>query len=131
MKIVLDTNVLISSMLTPTGLSYDVVSRALKKHLVILSDYILSEFHHRLVEKFKWPEEAIEEATRFFKRGTIIVNPDVNAKIMFDDPKDVPILQLIQFTKANYLITGDKKVLALKTFEGTLIFSPREALEFL
>ena len=131
MKIVFDTNVLISGFLTTSGPAQHVLNRALKGHEVILSDYILEEFQNKLTRKLGFPGELIEQAVHFLKlRATIVAVPR-GIKIEFSDRKDVPILTLIQIAKPHYFVTGDKRLLSLKKLGPTLFLSPREAMEMI
>ncbi len=45
------------------------------------------------------------------------------------DAKDNFILALARHSKADYLLTGDKDLLELKTFEGTKIIQPTEYMK--
>lgn len=131
MKIVLDSNVLISSYLAPTGTSYRVLVRCFSRHTVILSEYILQEFKKSLVQKFQWPEDFIQEGLAAIRKRGVVLETVPEKGIHFEDVKDIPILALLKWTRAHYLITGDQKLLALQRFETTLILNPREALEVL
>lgn len=132
MNIVFDTNVLISAFLTTTGPSQHVLSRALKKHRVVLSEYILNEFTEKLTHKLQISPHQVTHATIYLKKKVLIPEiPTPEKQPAFPDKKDIPILNLIQFVKPHYLITGDKKLLELKKLGATLILSPREAMEIL
>lgn len=131
MKIVLDTNVLISGFLTTTGLSQYVVSLALKRHSIVLSRYILHEFQKQMENKLKMPHDFVKQALDYLQKRTVILEIQVSTQTHFSDQKDIPILNLLETAKPHYFITGDKKLQALKKFGQTLILSPREAMEVL
>ena len=129
MKIVFDTNVLISGFLTPTGPSQHVLGIALKRHVVVLSGYILKEFERKLSGKLQMPREVIKQAIDYLRAKAAVFETVPNPKIKFSDIKDVPILSLIRLSKAHYCITGDKKLLDLKRFDAAIFLTPREAME--
>ena len=131
MKVVFDTNVLISNFLTKTGPSHYVFSTALKRHLVILSDYVLEEFEGKLVRKLKIPSPVVKRAVAFLRARAVVLNVSEHHKMEFSDKKDLPILQLVEISKAHYFVTGDKKLLALKKMGPTLFLSPREMIQIL
>lgn len=101
------------------------------RHAVILSEFILEEMREKLLKKLRLPENLTAETVRFLKRRSLVIKAPVNPHIHFEDKNDIPILSLLEASGAHYLITGDKKLLALKKFKQTLILSPREALEIL
>lgn len=74
----------------------------------------------------------MEFFTRYLRTHmTVIDLPEKIEKIDFEDPKDVPILHLLEAAGVHYFVTGDKKLLGLKKHKQTLILSLREALELL
>lgn len=130
MRIVLDTNILISAFITTHGVASRVLVRGLEAHEVCLSRYILNEFKERLTNKFGYPAGLVELFLRFLElRAMILSDHEAGAMLRFSDPKDIPILHLLEVSGAHYLVTGDKKLLELKKHKQTLILSLREALE--
>ena len=133
MRVIFDTNVLISAFLTTTGPSQHVFALALRRHAVILSPYILEEFLSKLVHKLRFPEAQVKEAVRLLKERTHVLDvPEPHQRaIKFSDKKDIPLLALAEISKAHYFITGDKKLLALKHHGATLFLTPRAAMAVL
>ncbi|MBI4352960.1 MAG: putative toxin-antitoxin system toxin component, PIN family [Candidatus Omnitrophica bacterium] len=131
MKIVFDTNVLLSAFLTTSGLSRHVFKLALKRSSILLSGYILQEAKEKMTGKLGFPPEKTARFIDFLQRKTTVVRLETNVSIPFSDEKDRPILHLLQTYRPHYLVTGDKKLLQLKKFGATLIASPREIVEIL
>lgn len=131
MRIVFDTHVLISAFLTTTGPSQYVFTTALKRHTVILSEYVLEELRRKLIEKLGIPKEKVHQTIDFLKKRAIILNITKHSRIKFSDRKDIPLLALVTASKAHYFVTGDKKLLELKKHGSTLFLTPREAMEIL
>jgi len=132
MRIIFDTNVLIAAFITTQGIASRVLLRSLEEHEVCLSEYIFSEFRKRLTNKFRFPSGLIDLFVRFLStRARILSEGAPTSTAHFFDPKDIPILKLLEVGGAHYFVTGDKKLLNLKKYKHTLILSLREALELL
>lgn len=132
MRVVFDTNVLLSAFLTQGGAAQQLFMKVLGKHTILTSDYILREAEEKLSQKLKVPAREIGVFMRYLRSRTSVIGLTHEASpIDFEDPKDIPILQLLEVSGAHYLVTGDKKLLALKKHKQTLLLSLREALELL
>ena len=131
MRIVFDTNILISAFLTRTGPSQHVFATALKRHTVILSEYILGELKEKLIEKLEIPRERVREAIDFLRKRVVLLDVAKHSEIKFSDKKDIPLLALVEASRAHYFITGDKLLFGLKKQGATLFLTPREAMEIL
>jgi len=131
MRVVFDTNVLISAYLSVSGTSQIALGGVLKKHASILSDYILMEFRKTLVKKINVSELIADSVISGMKQDMLVLENVSDKGIQFSDKKDIPILALTRAASANVLITGDKHLLALKRFFKAVILTPREALEII
>jgi putative PIN family toxin of toxin-antitoxin system len=129
MRVVLDTNVLISALAVSAGVTSQLFLKVVTSHELILSEHILGKFLRNMPVKMKVPVKLVEEAVLYLRRRAKTVDIGKAKPVEFSDPDDVPILQLLESAEAHYLITGDKKLLALKKHKTTLILSVREALE--
>ena len=130
MKIVFDTNVLISAFLTTAGPSQYILAAALAEQIVILSPYILEEFTNKLVKKLGFSEAQAREMAGFLEKRAVIIDAPLK-NISFSDKKDIPILALLEASGAHYFVTGDKKLLDIKKWRTTFFLTVREALEIL
>jgi putative PIN family toxin of toxin-antitoxin system len=124
MKIVFDTNVLISAFVF-NGFSKEVFEYCFSYHQLYTSPWILNEFREKMGVKLKVPEDKIAVVIELIKEGYRIVNPTGVLPRVCRDEYDNNILLLAKFIKADYIITGDKDLLSLKEYEGTQIESPR------
>lgn len=123
MKIVFDSNVLISAFAT-VGTSKEVFEYCALSHTVISSPYILNEILRGLTKKLKFQLQEAMGVIGFLKKFISIVSPRATGLIKFQDNKDIPLLELIQEVEADIFITGDKKLLDLKRWGKTKIISP-------
>jgi len=128
MKVVPDANVLLAAY-GFGGTCRELIELCLVRHEIVVSEYILEEFLEHLQGKFHaHPDRAREIVDRFRSAVTCVVPARVDADACCD-PDDLPILGTLVAAKAHCLITGDKVLLTLKTFNGQPILSPREFLD--
>lgn len=131
MRVVFDTNVLISAFLSTSGTSHIVFEGAVQNHSVLVSEYILSEFRRTLSRKLNVPGAVIDEAVQEIRKCVTVLAEVSLVGVHFSDKADIPILALVKVSRAQVLVTGDKKLLALKRFFKAAIVNPREAMEVL
>ena len=132
MRIVLDTNVLLSVFLTRGGVAEQLFAKVVAAHAALISEYILQEAARKLSQKLKVPDREVEAFIGYVRsRMTVIDLSGKKMAIDFEDLKDIPILNLLEVAGAHYFVTGDKALLELKKHKQTLILSLREALELL
>lgn len=115
-RVVLDANVLISGLAYPKGIPGRIVDAWLLGGLeVVLSHYILDEIVRvlpRLPANRRTQREIRDLADSFLSLAGI-VEPDVDIEPALRDPADQQILGTLRASQADYLITGDKDLLAL------------------
>ena len=109
---VIDTNVLVSALLSPKNDSatVQVIEKVLKREITPLySDEILSEYTNVLNrKKFNFSKNAVDYLVEAIKTFGILKNPSDN-EIILPDMKDVPFYKIILEDEKSYLITGNLK----------------------
>jgi len=108
MKIVLDTNVLVSGLINPKGLPANILNLILNEKIIVLYDNrILREYEAVLsLRKFRFKKEIIEPLIDFIKHeGSFIAAEPL--KIKFKDEDDKMFLEVAKSGDAEYLITGN------------------------
>lgn len=128
MRVVLDSNVLLSAF-GFGGVCRDVLETCLLVHHVYLCEWILSEFHRKLVEKFRMPPTVADTNLAFLRERCRLVTPEIVAPTVCRDRKDLPVLGTVLAANAECLVTGDKDLLELNPFSDHLILTPRQFLE--
>ncbi|MBC8418368.1 MAG: putative toxin-antitoxin system toxin component, PIN family [Proteobacteria bacterium] len=131
MKIVLDTNVLVSGLLTPFGPSGKIVRMVSAGRLILQIDArILSEYQEVLHRpKFKFNKDHIGTLLDFIKQYGQFVS-SLPLKKHLPDPDDEPFLEVAIAGKAMSLITGNGAHYPTSSREGINILSPSEFLKF-
>lgn len=116
LRVVLDTNVLVSGLAYPEGVPGRIVAAWNQKALtVVLSQHILSEVVRVLprLSRTVLTEAAMRDLYDSLSLTADIVEPDQEKDPDLRDPDDQPVLATLRVANADYLITGDKDLLAL------------------
>lgn len=116
MRVVLDTNVLVSELAYPGSIPGRIVSAWRQGGLdVVLSRYILDEVARVLprLSRIQLNADEIRDLVDTFLFLADIVEPDAEQDPELRDSGDQPVLALLRASQAQYLITGDKDLLAL------------------
>lgn len=128
MRVVLDTNVLLAGVATH-GICESLIALCYRDHTVVLSDHILNEFVEHYVGKFKASREQATVVADTIRRNSEIVVPTDVARDAVEDVDDLPVLGTAVAGRADSLITGDKQLLDMESYQGIPIRSPRQFYE--
>ena len=111
MRILADTNILISALLYPKSNPAKALYHAADNHDFVLSDHNISEFRRIAKEKFSKTQADID---LFLTELTyeLILAPEAPQKLI-SDPKDAPILNAAIIENVDIIISGDKHFLSL------------------
>jgi putative PIN family toxin of toxin-antitoxin system len=124
MKIVLDANVIIAAF-AAHGLCESIMEVCLSEHDIALSDDLLDEILRNLQHKIKLPLGVVDNIGTFLREHSNISIPEPLASNICRDPDDIKILGLAVASNVDYIVTGDKDLLILKSFQGIQILNPR------
>lgn len=132
-RIVTDTNVLISATFW-NGDSSKIIDKVEKKELCLLmSKEILGEFSNVL--GYKEIQDKIRDKNLEMKRTiekiallSVFIEPYRKFEVISEDPDDNKFLDCAVAGKADFIITQDKHLLKLKEFNGIKILKPDEFL---
>jgi putative PIN family toxin of toxin-antitoxin system len=116
LRVVLDTNILVSGLAYPESVPGRILGAWQQGALnVVLSRYILDEMVRVLprLTRIKLSPMEIRDLADSFMFMAEIVEPGGKVEKALRDKADLPVLQTLQAAKADYLITGDKDLLAL------------------
>lgn len=129
---VLDTNILISRLLVPTGTAAKAVDCALSKGILLVSDATLGELAEVLARPKFDPYVTVADRANFIRLlgGVSRVVPIIARFHACRDPNDDRFLDVAINGAARALITGDRDLLALDPFHGVRIIPPAEFLQW-
>ncbi len=128
MKIVLDTNVLISGIFWGGSPMELLELWAKEKFEVVVSPLILDEYERVLNEmERKRPSGLTDEWQGFIVRNSILIRPEGTFRLC-RDPNDDKFLHCAVSAGAKFLVSGDKDLLILKRVSETDILTPKAFL---
>lgn len=128
-KWVLDTNVVISGMLSTTSPPHKILKRCFteKKLVPVVSDDILKEYERKLNSM-----EAIDDSDAEFTMKLMIahaekVSPRKSLRVVKEDPDDNMLFEAALEADADFIVSGDKEVLKVGKYKGISVITPSEA----
>jgi putative PIN family toxin of toxin-antitoxin system len=131
-RVVLDTNILISALLQPRGLPARVLLTALagtKAQLCVSGD-IYAEYEEVIRRpKFSRSEAIIDQALRAIRQNGFWVKP-AQKVLACSDPDDNIFLECSQAARAHYLVTGNVNDFPDKWADARIV-TPRQFLDAL
>ncbi len=134
MRIVLDTNVLVSALIKsgrPRELIFEIVR---KKVQMITSEKILEEFievtEDPNIRRYVSDGDVIE-FLRVIGDVAHVIKVKSKFNVIKEDPDDDIVLRTAHDGRAEYIVSGDKHLLSLKKFRGTKIVTVRQMLNLL
>jgi putative PIN family toxin of toxin-antitoxin system len=133
---VLDVNVIVSSVMSPLGAPRRVLMAWEDGEIEVLtSDGIIGEVTEKLLDptvggRFHITLADVQVIVQLLRTQARLVAPRTIVPVT-GDPEDDHVLATASHGEADYLITGDKKLLSLALHGQTQIISPKDALELL
>lgn len=119
MKVVLDTNVLLSGLMYPRGTPGRVVHAWREGRFdLVMSREQLTEIarvlsYPKIRRVLRWDRTVIERFLKQLYLRSVMVDIDGVTATVPLDPQDAPILASLLAAKADYLVTGDSDLLVL------------------
>ena len=127
MKVVLDTNVFISAILTP-GNPRKILEFARKDTSLTLfiSEFILWGIERILKRKIGMEDFQILTILDSIRDIAVFVSPNIVLSVIERDDSDNRILECAIEAKAEYIVSGDDHLLSLKEYNGIKILTPSQ-----
>ena len=130
MRIVLDTNVLVSGILSPHGPPAAVLRALLTERVTLCFDErILSEYRDVLTrDKFSFDRELVKELVAFLEAaGSATLAAPLSLSL--PDAGDQMFIEVAVVSRADFLVTGNLKHFPDRARERVAVVSPREFLD--
>jgi len=131
MQIVMDTNILVSALITPFGNAARILDMVLLGELQLLyDDRILLEYSEVLLRpKFSFEERDVDDLMSFIDtEGLKVTSVPVNYPVI--DKDDIPFIEVAVSGTAEALITGNKRHFKGAHTKKIRIMNPDEFLKF-
>ena len=127
MIVVFDTNVLIAAIITE-GICSKLLHRARAGEFSLIScPFIMQELRRILSKKFRLGKDEITSSMEPISEAiSKVIEHSLKVKDTCRDADDDNIIACAVAAKAGYLVTGDTDLLALKSYQGVKIITPRD-----
>lgn len=109
MRVMLDTNILVSAFLFKSNTINELINKLSNEHEIIIASYCIEELRELIKIKFNVSENALNEFLLTFPFDLVYSPSDVNEKLFkIRDKEDYIILYTAIIEDVDILITGDK-----------------------
>ncbi|PZO35758.1 MAG: putative toxin-antitoxin system toxin component, PIN family [Pseudanabaena frigida] len=127
MRLVLDTNVLVSAILSPNSISAKILNWGEDNGVILYSAVTLTEVLSVLGRsKFSKYIDHNDIDGLSIRIKTVWLSVEIlNQVQLCRDPKDDKFIDLVLNGNATHLITGDNDLLVLHPIQNTLVLNPR------
>ncbi len=121
MRVLFDTNVLISALLFPGGRGEAALFHIIEgRDRLLISKPLLHELLTVLAKKFSHDREELARVAVFLGDLTEMIHPKIQLRVFEDEP-DNRVLECAIAGKADAIVTGDKAILHLGDYQGIRI----------
>lgn len=134
MRVVLDTNQYISAIIRPNGNPAQILQLwHLRLIELAISPAMLEEFQRvacrpRIQQKYNLSDEDIDEYLELLREFAIVVPGSITVNAVPDDPDDNIIIACALEAEADLIISGDKHLLTLGSYQGIPIVKAADFL---
>ncbi len=125
MRIILDTNVLVAAFAT-RGQCHELLEQCVQRHVLITSEFILTEFREKMIDKIKLHPTLVDAQTALLRSRMQVIEPAVLEETISRDPDDDVVIATAVTGACQCIITGDKDLLSLKEYRGIRLIMPAE-----
>jgi uncharacterized protein len=130
--VVFDTNILLSALFSNTGSPFRCLALAKVGQVEsVTCQEILDEFAEKLLIKFKFSEEKVQESVSDVRAYSRLVKIFGNLQAVEADPDDDMVVECAMVANATYIVTGDKHLLRLGHFQHIAIMKATEFINLL
>jgi putative PIN family toxin of toxin-antitoxin system len=134
LRIVLDSNVWVSTLLKPHGHYAEMVKKVAEEAHLFTSEYILAEVREASLRpekkrKYGLTEEMVDKAIEAIREVAGVLTHLPTVEVIHEDPDDNLVLACALQATADYLVSYDPHLLKLKEYHGIKILTPSELVQ--
>jgi len=135
LKVVLDTNVLVSGLISNQGPPRQIVDAWLEgRFTLVTSLYLAEELAHvltypRIAERIRLDEPEVDTILAALLSEAEMAPGELELPGVTRDPKDDPVVACAVEGDAGYIVSGDQDLLVLGEYEGIEVVTPRRFVE--
>ena len=126
-RVVMDTNVVVSAALLPRSMPRQAFDRALEHGTLLMSSATVAELNDVLrrprFDPYVHADERLEFLATLVRDAELVEVTEVVSDCR--DPKDNKFLELALNGNATHIVSGDEDLLVLHTFRGIPILTPQ------
>ena len=136
LRVVLDTNVLVSGVISEKGAPRRILDVWKKEHFVLVTSIaiiaeIVRVLHYpHIKNKYRLKEDDIQSVETTLANDALVLE-DMYKVRRSRDPEDDIFLACALEGRADYIVSGDPHLLEIKYYHGVQIISPSQLLEIL
>ena len=137
MRLVLDTNVVVAALLWHGAprrlidLAIDDETIALYSSPVLIAELENTLGYQRFVKRIALYETSIAALVAQYEAMVTLVSPTHTPRVVSDDPDDDHVIACAVAANAKSIVSGDKHLLTIKSYQNILILSPADAAGFI
>ena len=134
LRAVLDANILVSAAISPRGNPAKVVQALYADAFdLVISEKILAEIdrvirYPRIAKRHGWSEEEIRTVIAKLRRIASVTSGHLSVHAVARDEADNRYLECAVEGHADYIVSGDRDLLDLKTYQGIEVVDARTFL---
>jgi putative PIN family toxin of toxin-antitoxin system len=128
-RIVIDTNVLISGIVFGGKPRQILNLLAEQSVIVIVAEEIITELRRKISSKFPEFIEDLNKVELLLKRDAVLIKLGAIRINVSRDNDDNKFIEVAILGKCSFIVTGDKDLLVLKSYENIRIVKPNKFLE--
>lgn len=137
LRVVLDSVVFVSAFVTEDGLASKLLMELAEKANLYISEEILQEIRHVLLEKahirkrFSYSNTNVEKFIEVLRAKCKVIESLPDFRVIERDPKDDKILACAVYAQADYIVSRDLDLLDLGSYQEIQIVTPEDFIQYL
>ncbi|MBI4318474.1 MAG: putative toxin-antitoxin system toxin component, PIN family [Chloroflexi bacterium] len=137
MRVVLDSNVVVSRFLSPSGPPAHIWEQwedgvfELAVSEAILAEYQKAMTYERIQARHRMSKDEISKIISTMRMFAEVVEATQNVEVIVKDPEDNKFIDCALAAAADYIVSGDSHLLELGEYRDVQILSPTMFLELL
>jgi putative PIN family toxin of toxin-antitoxin system len=129
MRVVADTNVLISAFLFGGLPSHFMDFGWSGAFDLVTSAPLVEELEEKLRGKFAVPDGKVQVFVEQLRKSAFVIQPGLTLNAVPGDEDDNRVLECAVAGRADFIVSGDKHLLRLGSYEGIAILTVRQFLQ--
>ncbi len=137
MRVVLDTNVIVSGSISPQGAPGRILAAwEAQTFDLIVSSALLREYrralgYEKVRSRHRKDAAELDELIRRYRHFGFLIEPQERLSVVAGDPDDDRVLECAVAGEASHIVTGDPHLLGLESYREIPILTPRAFINLL